>query len=134
MAHTPMAERPLSPHLQIYRWTMTMATSIIHRATGMAMMAGTVLLAFWLVSAAMGPEAYAFAQGLFGSPFGLFVLFGYTYVVFFHMLNGLRYMFWDLGHGFNPQFADMTGTVAVAAAGVLTLLTWSVGLYLRGGF
>ena len=133
MADTRPAEPPLSPHLQVYQWSVTMATSIFHRATGIAMMAGTLLLTLWLASAAMGPEAYGAVQGFFGSPFGLLVLFGYTFVVSFHMLNGLRYLFWDMGRGFEPKVADTTGVLALAGAAVLTAIIWGVGLAMRGG-
>ena len=85
---TARIERPLSPHVQTYRWTLTMALSIVHRATGIALYFGTLLLAWWLLSAAAGQQAFAWMQWFIGSPIGLLVLFGYTWALMHHMLGG----------------------------------------------
>ena len=92
-------ERPLSPHLGIYRMQITMLMSIVHRITGGALYFGTILLAAWLVSAAMGERAFATVNALFGHPLGKFVLFGYTWALLHHMLGGMRHLLWDTGRG-----------------------------------
>ncbi len=122
------AERPLSPHLQIYSLTWTMAMSVIHRATGAALYAGTLLLAYWLVSLAVGPRAFAVAQDLFGSVVGRVVLFGYTWALFHHMAGGIRHFIWDFGYGFDQKarFALARATLIVSL--VLTVLVWVIGL------
>jgi succinate dehydrogenase / fumarate reductase cytochrome b subunit len=86
------AERPLSPHLQIYRWQLTSVLSILHRAAGIALSVGAVLLVWWLVAAASGPAAYSRAAGFFGSWIGLVLLFGWTAALFYHLCNGIRHL------------------------------------------
>jgi len=117
-------ERPLSPHLQIYKLQITMLTSITHRITGVALGLGTLLLTWWLIAAASGPDAYATVTGFIGSWFGQLVLFGFTWALFFHLCNGIRHLFWDMGKGFELPVMRKTGMVAVIASVVLTLLTW----------
>lgn len=117
-------ERPLSPHLQIYRWPITMVLSILHRITGVGLGLGTLLLAWWLAAAAAGPDYYATAQGVLGSWFGRLILFGFTWALFLHLCNGIRHLFWDMGHGYEIKVADRTGWAALVASGVLTLAAW----------
>jgi succinate dehydrogenase / fumarate reductase cytochrome b subunit len=93
-------ERPLSPHLQIYKPQITMVTSITHRATGIALGVGTLLLAWWLIAVAAGPEAYATVTAFTTSWFGQIILFGFTWSLFYHLCNGIRHLFWDMGQGF----------------------------------
>ena len=93
------ANRPLSPHIQIYRWHLTMVMSIVHRVTGAALYFGTALLAWWLIAAASGPAYFDFVNGLFGSWPGLVVVFGYSWALIHHMLGGIRYLIWDTGRG-----------------------------------
>src|SRR5882757_3153001 len=97
--------RPLSPHLQIYRWPLTMAASITHRATGMALATGTLFLAWWLIAAASGPAAYAVFTNVATSLIGEIVLFGFVWPLSFHLLNGIRHLAWDLGYGFKVTTA-----------------------------
>ncbi|WP_342360299.1 succinate dehydrogenase, cytochrome b556 subunit [Terrarubrum flagellatum] len=130
MAETPAA-RPLSPHLQIYRWTWTMAMSIAHRATGCALYGGTLLLAIWLIAAASGERGFAWAQWLAGSPLGLLVLFGYTYTLFHHMVGGVRHFIWDMGHGFEPQERMNLARMTPFVAGALTIIAWIIGFAVR---
>src|SRR5262245_15446786 len=92
-------ERPLSPYM-IYRWTIPMALSIVHRATGAALYFGTLLLLWWIVATAAGPDAYANAQNIIGSVFGRLVLFGFSWALIYHLLNGIRHLVWDTGRGF----------------------------------
>jgi succinate dehydrogenase / fumarate reductase, cytochrome b subunit len=112
--------RPLSPFLTVYRWQVTMAASITHRVTGIALSAGTVLLAWWLIAAASGPEAYAVFQKAAANPVGWIVLFGFVWSLCFHLLNGIRHLAWDLGYGFAVPTANKTGvlvyTLSVALA------------------
>lgn len=88
---TARIDRPLSPHLQTYRWTLTMAMSIVHRATGIALYFGTILLAWWLMAVASGPGAYGIFSSFIGSWFGRLVLFGYTWALMHHLLSGIRH-------------------------------------------
>lgn len=131
MAEVKPVVRPLSPHLQIYRWSWTMAMSIAHRATGSALYGGTLLIALWLVAAASGPSAYETAQAIAGSIPGRLVLFGYTFVLLHHMVGGLRHFVWDMGHGYEPQTRMNLAKYSVAVSGGLTLLVWIVALALR---
>ena len=103
------ANRPLSPHLQIYRWPITMIMSIAHRVTGVALYFGTVLLVWWLVAAASGPAAFDFANAVLGSWLGLIVLFGYTWALIHHMLGGVRHFIWDFGIGLDKPARDTSG-------------------------
>lgn len=119
-------QRPLSPHLQIYRWPVTMATSILHRMTGVANYAGAVLLAWWLLALASGEAAYATFQGVAGSWFGLLVLFGYTWSMIFHLCNGLRHLHWDVGLLLENEKAEKSGILVFAVSGALTIAVWLV--------
>jgi succinate dehydrogenase / fumarate reductase cytochrome b subunit len=120
------ADRPLSPHLQIYRWYFTMALSIAHRVTGVGLALGLVLLTWWLVALAHGPEAFAVVQGVSRSWIGVLVLFFYTFALFFHMGNGVRHLFWDCGYGFDLEVARYSGIAVLVFAGVMTVLVWLV--------
>ncbi|WP_341702309.1 succinate dehydrogenase, cytochrome b556 subunit [Ferrovibrio sp.] len=117
-------ERPLSPHLQIYRWPVTMATSILHRATGIGLSAGTLLLAWWLLAAAAGPDYYAFVQMVLGSWFGRLVLFGFTWALFYHMLSGIRHLVWDTGRGFTLPVANRSSWLVIGGSVLLTVIAW----------
>ncbi|PHQ66779.1 MAG: succinate dehydrogenase, cytochrome b556 subunit [Sneathiella sp.] len=119
-------ERPLSPHLQIYKLQITMLTSITHRITGVALGVGTLLLTWWLIAAASGPDAYATVSAFIGSWFGQLVLFGFTWALFYHLCNGIRHLFWDMGKGFELPVMRKTGMIAIIASVVLTLLTWII--------
>ncbi|MGE0715063.1 MAG: succinate dehydrogenase, cytochrome b556 subunit [Alphaproteobacteria bacterium] len=125
--------RPLSPHLQIYRWQLTSVLSILHRGTGIALAVGTLLLVWWLIAAASGPAAYASAQGFIASWIGLLMLAGWTFSLFFHLCNGIRHLFWDAGRGFDLKTTYASGWAVVAASGALTILAWIAGLVARGG-
>jgi succinate dehydrogenase / fumarate reductase cytochrome b subunit len=120
----PLPGRPLSPHLQIYRWTWTMAMSIAHRVTGTALYAGTLLLALWLVMAASGQSSFETAQAVAGSWFGRIVLFGYTFALLHHMMGGLRHFVWDLGYGFEPAERTALARNSLLVSATLTVLLW----------
>jgi succinate dehydrogenase / fumarate reductase cytochrome b subunit len=120
--------RPLSPHLSIYRPQITSFLSITHRMTGVALAVGTLLLAWWLGAAAYGPEPYGRAQAFLGSGLGRLVLFGWTFALFFHLCNGIRHLFWDAGRNFEIKKIYATGYLVIIAAIALTLIAWAVGL------
>ncbi len=126
------AERPLSPHIQIYKPQLTSTLSIAHRITGVALALGTPFLVWWLVAAAAGPSAFASAQAFFGSWIGLLLLFGWTFSFFFHLCNGIRHLAWDTGYGFDLHTTYVSGMLVLAASGVLTLITFAAGLVMRG--
>ncbi len=129
----PATERPLSPHIQIYRPQITSGLSIFHRITGVALTLGTLLLTWWLVSAAYGPEAFATAQAFLGSLIGQLVLWGFTFAVFYHLANGVRHLLWDFGWGFELEQVRFSGIVMLAFAAVATLVTLIAGYALAGG-
>jgi succinate dehydrogenase / fumarate reductase cytochrome b subunit len=122
------ASRPLSPHLQIYKWQITMVLSISHRLTGLALSLGTLLLVWWLVALARGPEAFASAQSFVGSWFGRLLLLGWSFSLFFHLVNGIRHLCWDAGYGFEIKTTTVSGWVVVAASLALTVIAWVAGL------
>jgi succinate dehydrogenase / fumarate reductase cytochrome b subunit len=123
--------RPLSPHLQIYKWTPTMAASIAHRATGGALYAGTLLLAWYLLAAASDAPTFNFASAIFGSFLGQLVLFGYTFALLLHLFGGLRHAVWDTAQWMEPEQRDRITYASVIAAAVLTVLIWIVSFIIR---
>jgi succinate dehydrogenase / fumarate reductase cytochrome b subunit len=126
MAEVKVAPRPLSPHLQIYRWTWTMAMSVFHRVTGSALYIGIALFAVWLVALASGPTAFDRVQWFFGSPVGLLVLFGYTWILLHHMLGGVRHLVWDFGHGMEPGQRINMARFTLIGSIALTIAVWAV--------
>ena len=128
-----ITNRPLSPHLQIYKPQLTSLLSIAHRGTGIALTLGTLLLVYWLVSLAGGPESYANAQAVLGSLIGRVVLFGWTFALFYHLCNGLRHLFWDAGLGFELDSAYRSGAIVVVVSIALTLLVFFAAYGARGG-
>ena len=129
----PQRARPLSPHLTIYRWPVTMATSITHRMTGIALSAGTIVVAWWLIAAASGPNAYANVEWFMGSIIGRVVLFGYTWALMHHMLGGIRHLIWDTGHGFEPAEREMLAIATLVGSIAFTVILWVVGYLVMGG-
>jgi succinate dehydrogenase / fumarate reductase cytochrome b subunit len=127
------AERPISPHLQIYRWPLPMMMSIAHRVTGAGLYFGTLLLAWWLIAAATGPNAYAAIASFMGSVFGRIMLFGYTWALLHHMLGGVRHLIWDSGHGFSQQEREWLSLATIVGSVSLTVLLWVVGYLVMGG-
>jgi succinate dehydrogenase / fumarate reductase, cytochrome b subunit len=125
------SERPLSPHLQIYKPMLTMVMSILHRITGAALYVGTLILAWWLIAGATGPAAFATAQWFLGTWFGKLVLFGYTWALMHHMLGGIRHFVWDTGHGFGVREREWLAKATIAGSCVLTVLIWIVGIAMR---
>jgi succinate dehydrogenase / fumarate reductase, cytochrome b subunit len=119
-------ERPMSPHLSVWRWHVTMATSIAHRATGVALYVGALIAAGWAIALAKGPEAYAGYQALLGSPLGLIVMFSLTVSFFYHLANGVRHLVWDAGHGFDLKSANASGAFVFIFAAVASVAAWVV--------
>lgn len=124
MPSTSRSERPLSPHLQVYRWQYTMTLSILHRITGCAMSAGLLLFVYWLIALAEGPESYARAEQLFAHPLIKLVLAGLSFCFFYHLMNGVRHLVWDTGHGLERKSARRSGWVAFLAAVICTGFFW----------
>lgn len=125
-------DRPLSPHLQIYAWQWTMALSILHRASGVGLAVGTLILVWWLMALSVGGEYFGFVQGVIGHWFGKLCLFGWTWALFYHLCNGVRHLGWDIGCGFELDTARNTGYLVFAASVVLTVLAWIVGISVMG--
>lgn len=117
-------ERPLSPHLQIYRWQLTMTLSILHRATGIALAVGTAFLVSWLWSAAYSPKCFADLNAFFTGILGRIMLIGWSFAFYFHLCNGIRHLGWDIGRGFEIQAAYRSGYIVLIGTIVLTAVTW----------
>jgi succinate dehydrogenase / fumarate reductase cytochrome b subunit len=123
--------RPLSPHLGIYRWQITMTMSILHRATGVALAVGSILLVWWLVAAGIGPDAFEHVHGLLSGGIGQFLLIGWTFSLYYHLCNGIRHLCWDAGWGFEIKSMYVTGYAVWLLA--LALTGFSVWLAYTGG-
>ncbi len=128
----PPRARPLSPHLQIWGWTVTMASSITHRATGVALYTGTILLALWTIALAAGAETFAPVGALLTSPFGVLILAGYTWALLYHAMNGIRHLYWDTGRGLNYETAKKTAWFIFIASFLLAGAIVYAGLAARG--
>jgi succinate dehydrogenase / fumarate reductase cytochrome b subunit len=124
--------RPLSPHLQIYKPQITSVLSILHRLTGIGLAAGAVVLVCWLNAAAYGPDAFESAQGLLATWFGRLLLLGWTWALFYHLCNGIRHMYWDVGRGLELRQVQITGWFVVVASLGFTLISWAAGYGLLG--
>jgi len=120
----PAKQRPLSPHLQIYAPPISMVMSILHRITGAALYFGSLLLAWWLIAAASGPEYFEYVSGLFGSVIGRLILFGYTWALMHHMMGGIRHFIWDTGRGYDLGTVDLLSWGTLIASLALTGLVW----------
>ncbi len=118
--------RPLSPHLDVYKLPLSALLSIVHRGTGAFLSVGSIALVCWLMALAEGPEAFASAQAFFGSFFGILILFGWTFALFFHLANGIRHLVWDAGYCFEKEAVEKSSLVVLGAAGFLTVLVWIV--------
>lgn len=129
----PATARPLSPHLSIYRWQIQMVTSILHRATGIALAAGTILLVIALLALASGPAAYAKVQAFAASWIGTILLLGWTWSLAYHLLNGIRHLLQDVGLGYLPAQFVRNGWLVVIGSLVLAVLVWICVFAQRGG-
>ena len=117
-------ERPLSPHTTIWRWHLTMATSILHRVSGCALYGGGLILAVWAMTLAAGPEAYGTFKAVMGSFPGKIVMFALTLAVFYHLAKGVQHLIWDTGHGYKLETANMGAMITIAFAIVATIVVW----------
>jgi len=125
-------DRPMSPHIQVWRWHVTMAASILHRATGLALYVGILVVAGWVIALAAGASAFDHYGALLASPLGLLVLFGLTVAFLYHLANGVRHLFWDSGKGFEPKTADMTGWAVIVFGVVAAVLIWIIAFLNTG--
>lgn len=123
-----LVRRPLSPHVQVYRWPLSMALSITHRITGVGLGIGTLLLTGWLATAATSEAGFERFQAFLGSAFGLFLLFCWSLSLVFHLMTGLRHLWMDTGRGFDEKEYEHSGLAVLVATGGLTVLIWLVGL------
>lgn len=122
-----MNNRPLSPHLQVYRLPLPALLSITHRATGVFLTIGTILLSLWIISLATGAGEFQSVKGFIGSFIGRMLLLGWTFSLFFHLLNGIRHLYWDMGKGMELKSVYTSSYITLAASAVLTLLVWIIG-------
>ena len=118
------AQRPLSPHTQIWRWHVTMAGSIMHRFSGIGLYAGFLIGAVWALCLASGPGTYERFTAVMGSVVGLVVLFLLTLAVWYHTANGIRHLVWDAGRGYHPRTANQTAWAVIAFTILASVLTW----------
>ncbi len=124
--------RPLSPHLQVYKPQITSVLSIFHRFTGVVLAVGALMLAYWLNAAAYGPEAFERTQAFLAHWFGKLLLFGWTWALLYHLCNGIRHMFWDAGLGLEMSQVRASGWFVYIASVILTLLAWTAGYGMLG--
>ena len=129
----PSSNRPMSPHLQHYRLPLLAWLSITHRATGVALSVGTLLMMYWLLALASGPDAFASAQGVMTSVLGQLVLFGFTWALYYHLCNGVRHLIWDVGYNLDIEGAESSGKMVLIASPLLTIFTWIFAYALIGG-
>jgi succinate dehydrogenase / fumarate reductase cytochrome b subunit len=120
----PEINRPLSPHLSVYKWQVSNTLSILHRATGVFLTLGAFVFAAWIVSAAVGPDAYGRVQSFLGGPLGLLLLFGLSASFFYHLGNGIRHLFWDAGYGFDKHVARLSGWITFLVSIAVTAAFW----------
>jgi succinate dehydrogenase / fumarate reductase cytochrome b subunit len=126
--------RPLSPHLTIYRWQVTMLASITHRVTGAGLGVGALVLVWWLVAVSNGPEGYENFMSYAETPLGLLILLGFTWALAFHFLNGIRHLAWDLGYGFEKRTATQTGSLVYVMSVVLAIAIFAFAWMGYGGY
>ena len=126
-------QRPISPHLQIYKPQLTSVLSITHRGTGLFLSLGILVLSYWLLAIAGGPAAYAEAQGTINSWYGQVLLFGWVASLYYHLCNGIRHLFWDAGYGLELKTTYASGYAVVAISVILTVMTWIIAALRLGG-
>ncbi len=126
--------RPLSPHLQVFRWHLLMTMSILHRMTGVFLSLGALLLVYWLVALAGGPQSYATAATLLTSWPGQLLLLAWSASLFYHLCNGIRHLFWDAGSGYSLGAAYLSGYAVLLATLILTACAWGAAWLITGGW
>jgi succinate dehydrogenase / fumarate reductase cytochrome b subunit len=120
-------QNPLSPHLQIYRWHISSLLSITHRISGVINLFSFILIFFWLLALSLGENKYELFLILINSFVGKFILIGFSWSMSFHLLSGIRHLFWDLGYGFEIKTANITGTIVIISSLILTIIFWLIG-------
>lgn len=125
--------RPLSPHLMVYRPQITSMLSIIHRMTGVGLVVGSLVFVYWLTSAAYGPEVFGSTQAFLGSWFGILLLMGWSFALFYHLCNGIRHLAWDIGYGYDMSQVTASGIAVVVVSAALTGLTWAAAFWMGSG-
>jgi len=125
--------RPLSPHLDVYRLPLSALLSIVHRGTGAFLSIGSVVLVWWLMALAGGEASFTSAQSFLGSFFGRLILLGWSFALFFHLANGIRHLGWDAGYGFEKEAVEKSSLVVIAAAVILTLAVWLAAFIFAAG-
>ena len=123
-------QRPLSPHLQIYKPQITSILSILHRGTGIALSIGSIILVSWIVALTLGENTYLMYSNLINNWFGKLIIFGLTFALFYHLSNGIRHLFWDAGYGYDLKHAYISGVAVIISSLLLTSMTWLI-VYLR---
>ncbi|MBL4744717.1 MAG: succinate dehydrogenase, cytochrome b556 subunit [Cycloclasticus sp.] len=118
--------RPLSPHLDVYKLPLSAIISIVHRGTGAFLTMGTLVLVWWLMALAGGEEAFMSAQDFMGSFIGRLILFGWSFALFFHLSNGIRHLIWDVGYGFEKDEVEKSSFIVIGTAGFLTFMVWVI--------
>ena len=126
-------KRPLSPHLGHYKLPMLAMLSITHRITGVALCAGALLLVYWLMALAGGPESYAQAHSILTSAFGYIVLIAFSWAMYYHLCNGIRHLFWDIGKNLSIEGAEASGKATLLVSSLLTVFTWILAHAMSGG-
>jgi len=122
-----LTQRPVSPHLGIYRWPITMVSSILNRIAGVALCIGSLLLVCWLSAAASSNNTYTAVQSFVASPLGLLAMFGWTAALYYHLFAGIRHLAWDLGKGFAIPSLNLISWIVIGLTGAFTILTWIIG-------
>ena len=128
------ATQPLSPFWTVFRWPFTMVTSLFHRMTGVGLAGGAMIVAWWLIAAASGPEAYGFFTRIVGTTLGQLVLFGFAWSLAYHLVNGIRHLAWDLGYGFRVPIATATGILVFALSLLLAAGAFALAYLGQGGY
>ena len=123
-------QRPLSPHLQIYKPQITSVLSILHRGTGIVLSIGSIILVLWIVTLTLGESTYLMYSNIINNWFGKFIIFGFTFALFYHLSNGIRHLFWDAGYGYELNHAYISGISVIISSLLLTFITWLI-VYLR---
>lgn len=128
MTTSPPAPRPTSPHLSIYRWQLSMLMSILHRLTGLALYAGTLVLVVWLCTAAYRAPWFQDMHACLSSGLGRAMLIGWTAAFYYHLANGLRHLWWDMGRGFELSEVRSSGIAVLLFTALMTVATWWLAL------
>ena len=123
-------QRPLSPHLQIYKPQITSVLSILHRGTGIVLSIGSIILVLWIVALTLGESTYLMYSNIINNWFSKLIIFGFTFALFYHLSNGIRHLFWDAGYGYDLNHAYISGVSVIISSLLLTSLTWLI-VYLR---